>query len=53
MTGRLWTFINQIERNFREKPAWRAAAYAAIAAALLLTWLFTDGEAVDFVYSEF
>ena len=53
MTGRLWNFINRIERNFRERPAWRALAYAAIAAALLLTWLFTDGAATDFVYSEF
>ncbi len=53
MTGRLWTLWSRIETAVREKWPLRAVFYACAAAAILLTWLFTDGQSVDFVYSEF
>lgn len=49
----LWNFIARIETALRTHWAARALFYAAILAAIYLTWLFTDGEAVAFVYSEF
>ena len=49
----LWNFMRRIEAALRTHWAARALFYAAILAAIYLTWLFTDGEAVAFVYSEF
>lgn len=53
MTGRLWNFINKIEETLRVHWLARAVFYGLIIAALFLTWLYTDGESIDFVYSEF
>ena len=53
MTGRLWNFINRVETALREIWYLRALCYAGIAAAIFLTWLFTEGQGLDFVYSEF
>ena len=49
----LWNFIARIETAFRTHWAARALFYAAILAAIYLTWLFTEGGTVAFVYSEF
>jgi len=49
----LWNFIKTAETAVREQWALRAVFYGLIAAALLLTWIYTGGAGVDFVYSEF
>ena len=53
MTGPLWNFITQLETWVRIHWAPRAVFYALIVAALYLTWVYTGGESVAFVYSEF
>lgn len=53
MIGRLWTFINKVETDLRVHWLARAVLYALIAAAVYLTWLFTGGESVAFIYNEF
>lgn len=53
MTGRLWNFINRVETALREIWYLRALCYAGIAAAIFLTWLFTGGREINFVYAEF
>ena len=53
MIGQLWTLCNKIETVLRTHWLARAVFYALIAAALFLVWLYTDGESVAFVYSEF
>ena len=52
MIGRLWTFINKVETALRVHWLARAVFYALIAAAVYLTWLFTGGESVAFIYNE-
>ena len=53
MIGRLWTFVNRVETALRVHWLARAVFYGLIVAALYLTWLYTDGESVAFVYNEF
>ena len=53
MTGRLSNLFHRVETALRVHWLARAVFYGLIAAALLLTWLYTDGESVAFVYSEF
>lgn len=53
MTGRLWTFINRVESALREIWYLRALCYAGIAAAIFLTWIFTGGQEINFVYIGF
>ena len=53
LTGPLWNFITQLETWVRTHWAPRAVFYALIVAALYLTWVYTGGESVAFVYSEF
>ena len=53
MTGPLWTLCNKIETTLRTHWLARAVFYGLIAAAIYLTWLYTDGESVAFIYSEF
>ena len=53
MIGQLWTLCNRLETVLRAHWLARAVFYALIVAAVYLTWLFTDGESVAFIYSEF
>ena len=53
LIARLQHFISRIETALRVHWLARALFYAAILTAIFLTWLFTDGESVAFVYNEF
>lgn len=53
LTGPLSNFIHKLETALRTKWLPRALFYGLIVAALFLVWLYTDGESVAFVYSEF
>lgn len=53
MIGRLSNIITQIKETLYKSTPLRLLTYLAIIAALLLFWLYSDGEAVAFVYNEF
>ena len=46
-------FITNAKAWIFGKTTARIFCYASIAAALLLAWLWADGESVAFVYNEF
>ena len=53
MIGRLSTLFHRLATFLRVNWLARAVFYGLIVAAVFLTWLYTGGEQVAFIYSEF
>lgn len=53
MIKRLSNIFSAVKTFLYSNTAARVILYAAIAAALLWTWLMSDGGSVAFVYNEF
>ena len=53
MIAQLSSFIAEIKPFFLSHTVMRIALYALIAAAIFVVWLFSEGEGVAVLYSEF
>ena len=53
MIARLSNFIAEIKPFFLSHTVLRIALYGLIAGAVFAVWLFSKGEGVAFLYSEF